>query len=802
MDEEILKTLENIEKILKSSSLFGSRGLGDSASRARDAIKNRLKKSDDKTFKAVTDSVKDLDGATAVLTVGFKGLNVEVGKTTSMFGALNSQVARLVSTLQPITPATEQEQGSQRPIIGQVPIKELIERLKSNFLNLGGAISFLGLSMDQLGEVVTRVTKDYFALAQVGMGSVDSLATLYKNALLSGMSLSEYTAVLKENTAVAARAGSLEEFDAITSAATSQLAVLGVFGAEAKALQATLANSATLMGVSQDKLSTTISNQISVFEKLRKTTNMTVDEFGALVKSVTESDQAQRELIGLAPEERNARIQQLMQLASVGRSLGLSAEASKKLTDAMLAQRAETVKSRFEAAGRVRQLAAFAGMGDQGERAAQIIMRGRNATDAEREELRVIAGRLDAATQSIYMAGGLGAQNVIDILSEQLGSTAFGKLMEANRPAELAEQSAQIAVKNNKDFGQHVGAFGEFVGKLFTFGAGVIKSPLGGILGGIAGAILFTFRGPILGGLSKILSAGAASATTAMKPLSMLKGVLGGFGTAVSKLLPVFIKLAGPLAAIGEIITGKFRDALNPEGGVIAMIGGIVTSFLAAIPNLLLDAFSFIFGESLGDKIKNKFDIFLSYMNLAVKDLLAGILNLPKTVLGWLLPKDSGLVKMLDTARDALIDSATQNAAVVEQLMSDGSLTLDKLASKNREKNKTIAQEAEVSAAKVQQAQQAMISQPSVNVPKSVTPPAPVNTDNAQVRQEKISTLTTPELVTLLESILQVMQRSLAAEELQVQLAERSLEQNRPKASFTPTEELNFRLMKPRQGLV
>lgn len=878
MDEDILKTLENIEKILKGSGIFGGRSLSNSASKAKEALKARFQKSDEKTFKGVAESMKDLDSTVTSLDKSFKGLDSEVGKTTSGFSALNGQMAKFMTSMQPIqmgsaltgVPNQNVRGAGVAPVAPLPPqTQSLMRQTAANLLNLGSTTALLGVSFSKLGEAAKKMTVDFFSIASVGMGSAAALTTLYKNALLSGISLQKYTEILKENNALAARSGSLERFDDLTSAANKQLAVLGVFGVEAKALQASVGNSLTMMGVSQSALTGEISKQIGVFEQLRHSTNMTANEFSNLVKSVSESESTQRELVGLGPEQRNARIQELMQITTTGQRMGLAAEASKKLADAMIAQRGETVKSRFESAGRVRQLAGFAGMGAEGERAAQLIMKGRNISTAEGEELRRIAGSLDAATQSIYQTSGFGDQNVIDILGEALKGSAFGQTMEANRPAQLAQKSAEVF---NKDFGQHVGAFGQIVGKMMTLGSGLIESPLNSILSAIGGAVLFAFRGPILGGLTKVLTLGASSATAAVQPMAaasrlfsgamsamsgaiskagpfltslpkMFSGAFGsmanigskvgpfltsfagtftGFGGALMKMIPAFSKVVAWGSALTELFTGTVSNALNPEGGIMARIGGMVSAFFSAIPNLIIDTLGFVFGESFGTRLQNGFDTFVAFMNFAIKDFLASMLSGPVSLLEAILPKDSGLVKMFQSARNGLIDSATENVAVVEKLNEDRSLTLDKIGAANEKKSAETVVQATAAAEKVQKANdkfnnvqygaavsqsqaiqdaRAFAASPQIQVPSPVAPPATVNTATDGAAQAVPGQAPTSDMVAVLQAILQMMTRSTAAEELQVEMTRLMLEQNRPRAGFTSSEEISARLLRNKQGI-
>lgn len=792
-----------------------------------------------------------------------------------------------------------------------LPMRDVLGRMVERFGRTTSSLALFGVLLSQTTALFSRLTTDFMSLSRVGLGSVGSLYELSKNALLAGMSLGEYVRILRENSALASRAGSLDEFDRLTSVATNQLAVLGVFGAEARELQAVMANSSTMMGVSQENLASSMNAQVSLFDKLRKSTNMTAEEFANLVKSVADNDQAQKELIGLAPAQRVARQRELMQLASVGQRLGLASDASKKLADALIAQRGETVKSRIESAGRIRQLAAFAGMGAEGERAAQIVMKGRAATAAELEELRGFAGRLDARSQGMYEVGTLGTQNVIDELTKYLGENNFGKVMEANRPAALAESTGEV---NNRQFGQHVSEFGQFVGKLTALVKGIIDSPVGLIGAAVSSALLLTFRGPILGLLSKVVGGGAAvgagAAAGAAKtgsvlsklvaPLVTLKdaalrltpsmqGVGRAVGTAVQTVAaaPDFLRksmnavrlstaISGPVqtakfmlqelgtsigngaravmagagsatssiwsgmktftksfglvgaafSSVFELFTGDISAALNPEGGFFNRLGGVVTSFFTAIPNMIIDTLAFVFGDEAMGRVRNSFDIIVSFMNMAIKDFFAKMIGGLGSLLKRILPDDSKLVKFLESTSEKLSNSAQSNAQTVERLWNDQSATLASISAENKQKAEQATVQAEQATTKARAAQskfdsvhygnqidagkliaesKALIGTPQVEQPRTVAPqPAPVNTEERTGTQaapnQTTAAANSPEVVAVLQNILQVLNQSLTLEQAQV-MALGQMAGARPRAEFVPAEVIAQQLLGPRKGM-
>ena len=491
---------------------------------------------------------------------------------------------------------------------------------QSGLLKFG--LAMLGEQSMKLLEVLKRVGTDFMQLARVGMGTSGSLWTVYKNALLSGMGLKDYLRIIKENNAAAARSGNLEQFNQLISGADSQLASLGVFGSEARELQAILANSNVMMGVSFDKISGTISSQVSVFEKLRKTTNMTAEEFGQLVKSLAENEQAQRELNSLTPFERSARQAQLVQMTTMGQRMGLTAEAAGKLKDAILAARGSSAESRFEQAGRIRQLGSVVGMGAEAQRYAQLELKGAARTAPEEEERIKLLGKItqqtDIRRREAQQQGNLGFEYQLDELEKTLAGSATGQGMTAARTATLQQESKAVSPEQaNADFGQNVSEFGKAVGQFASIFKGVMESPIPLISSAIGAGLLAAFtKGPILKLLSLPFrggpSGGAVSggASAAAKAGTMATGFFQGAvniaGTATKTIMDFGAKsmsglvatgeyarkffnslklssaLVGPLETLRLLITGVGPKIGSAIGGVSSIFGKLTETFVSA----------------------------------------------------------------------------------------------------------------------------------------------------------------------------------------------------------------------------
>lgn len=951
-EDDLLKALQSIDKTLKSASALSANGR-TFAGKLQQSQRDRADKEARRAFKAVAVGAKETNDALLGLNKSLVTLTKEVDDTGSAFGALNVQLGRFMSSLQPVeapepvhTPIAAQEKllrlltenhrqvvatlrhgtdavvkglsvlgqspTSPAPIsafnaqvaalaagmstlqqrglqpLGQaltsvrVPFNLTVTRMVQRFGLVGSAATGLETMFSNLFEVAKRVTVDFLALSRTGLGSVSNLTDLYVSAAKAGMSLKEYTELLRENASAAARAGSLDEFDRLVSAADKQLAVLGVFGAEARGLQASLAQSGTLLGVRQDALAQSIAQQVRLFDELHRSTNMTAEEFAKLVSSVAGNEQVQRELVGLAPRERAARQAQLQQLAATGYRLGLTAEASQKLAEALIEQRKASVKDRIEQGGVLRQLGAFLGQGALGERAAQLNLKGRRRTTAEDDELRQLLGQLDRASQGLYEVGSLGAQNVLDQFEELLGKGGLGRVMGVNRTAELAQDSGAVA---NRDFGRHVGEFGQWVGRLTAWARGLQESLLGPLSAAVGGALLVAFRGPIakvlastvgrLGGGATTAVAGGAAAAAAKGggalaaltgPLRSFTGLVTGVGASlkayvqglgttfttmrtyigpgylgnlmgagatIAKVssgimagLSAFTRAFAPAAAlidgVIEAVTGEVAAALNPSGGFFERVGGVITAALSALPNFIISALELVLGKELTGGLQRGFDMFVTLANAAVRAGLSQLTGTLSTTLKYILPKDSGLVKLLDGWSSKLLDSTDENFRTFDRLWSDSSATLRSIAKDAEAAGTQAVKSTDAAAKRVAAAQQrfnnvqltealtangllqdarTLLAQPQVQSPTAVRT-APVNTPaeaaNAVAAPSStvaVPTTDTTELAELLRSILQVLRQNLETQQRQAASAE-ALLRARPPAAFTSSELIADKLLK------
>lgn len=486
-------------------------------------------------------------------------------------------------------------------------------------------------AMNALAKVADAVTKQFFYLAEMGMGSMGNLYDLNVAAVKSGMAMRDYNDMLVKNMTLASRAGTLDNFDAITSANNKYLASLGIFGESSKRLQVGIAETATQMGIAQSEIPDTSRKLIGVFERLNKTVSMTSDEFMNSILAVKENSAYIEEAAGLNQQERSARLVELTQAYNFGRTLGLTAEESNKLGKAMMEQRKMSVQDRFKESASVMQMAALTGNQDLIPQIQQLFLK-RKRTEAEEAQLTNILGRIEMSGQQVMEStNNLGYESAYMGKKADL-SSATQTRMEARVRGELAGQSKEL---EQEAFGKHVGEFGQFVGKLSAILVGVNRNEvllpaLGALTAGLSlifgraitkslfdvardirsGGISKAF-GNIGGNLKTLLGNLALSAKNAiMKPFEFIKNALPTMSSSSSGATGILSKLFN-----------FFPDKLNSLIKGIGNLFSKIPSLPAALKNIPSTIGSFF--SNLGTMIPSK-----------VSGMFSGITNGLKNVVG------------------------------------------------------------------------------------------------------------------------------------------------------------------------
>lgn len=428
-------------------------------------------------------------------------------------------------------------------------------RLNSSFSGLSPRVASLAASFGVLTRLISGpvldVVSDMFRLQARGISSTDNIVDFYINAAKAGMSLQEYTSLLEENRVAVSRSSSFEEFNKKLESSTAALATLGVFGAAARQMSATMMSSSTALGVPQAQLNGLMQQQISMFERLRDTTGLTADGFSSLLKEVSENENVQSELLGMAPQDRAARLLQLTQTRALGESMGLTKENSRALGEALLAQRKELAGDRFKGMGMVRQAGGILGMSaSDTEQLARIALK-KNKTPEDNARMVALAGQMEASLQAMENSGSVSAENIAEQLRQNMPGYMQNILTQSGKAKAAAESGDP-----QKLFNSSVGSFASAVGQFAALVEGITKNPL------------FT-------GL-KELGASIIAVVGALASFKILKGTFG------KTQAPTSVSTVGTTAAMDTAST----------------LGSKITKVLMAPIQLLTDAANFKIAKS------------------------------------------------------------------------------------------------------------------------------------------------------------------------------------------------------------
>jgi hypothetical protein len=467
--------------------------------------------------------------------------------------------------------AKERRESLNEPSVGMGDAFE--KAFKRHFDDLGADAKRVDVTFGKLavvGSVLHKIFNSlisngievlddmFHKLAARGYGTSDSLWTLYKGAANAGMTLRDYAQFMDENMIAVSRASSFTAFQASMKTSTDALQKFGVFGEDALKLAGAMASSSTALGVPQAQMGEAMSRQLGVFEKLRKTTNITADEFAQMTKQLGEDAQVRTELSALDPKEAAMRQAAILDQMSYARSLNLSTSEVQKYTQAILEQRKSTVKQRFQQAGRLTQAAGLLGMGGQQTEELRSLSLNRYKTDDQQKRYMELLGQVNTGLETMQQQGGPGSQYQSDTIREMLDSSGLSQALEAASAIRAGKQSGPV---KNQDIGKQLGSVAQGLGDLSVKLDGWMKNPFGQFaatfVGGVAsitGALLtfntFAERFGIMAGttIAKILGKSGLGGATDLPPGS--EGPTSGKGKWAGRAA-TGLKVAGGLAVAG-----------------------------------------------------------------------------------------------------------------------------------------------------------------------------------------------------------------------------------------------------------
>lgn len=381
----------------------------------------------------------------------------------------------------------------------------------------------------------------YGTLAARGYGTTDAMPELYKDAMLAGMSLKEYAQFMDKNMIAISRASSFADFHKNLKVGTDGLKQFGVFGQDATNLAGTMMSTAVGMGVPQARLNDSIKAQTEAFAELRKGSNLTAEAFGQLISTIQDDEQLNRELANLSVDDRNARTKDIAISLGWAKQLGLSDNAIRSYTQAVLEHRKTTVKQRFEQAGRISQVGAMVGMGAEETDRMRVLAKNKYRTADEEKEFAILAGKMNSGLEKMQQ-GGPGSQFQSDIAREKLEQAGLGSALAGG-----TQINAGIAAgpTQNKDLNKKLSPGEQVIGESINTLAGAMKNPL-----------------------AQLISVGASQLTAAWVGNGLLatiagNGMLGGLSSILGKVGPVLgavARIGTPIALAAGAIYGGYSS--------------------------------------------------------------------------------------------------------------------------------------------------------------------------------------------------------------------------------------------------
>lgn len=762
-------------------------------------------------LKATAASLDRLGDAADGLTSRFGRLNRSIAVVSGRLNKMSATLKGKTTAAQTNSTGIDKKAGEAVADLGQAAtaLGSPFAKLAAKTIWLGGTFAAL---RDFIQGPVVDVFNDYYALQRRGISASNNLVDFYIAAGKAGMSLAEYTQLIEGNIAVVSRASSFKAFNDRLESSADALAELGVFGGAARNLTATMMTGATTLGVPQKQMGGVIQDQIKTFKTLRDVTGMTAAGFQQLVEGFSRMEEVQGQLLGMAPDQREAARKDLFNTYTLGQTMGMTAQASERLGAALLAQRRMTAVERFKAQGAVRQAGAIVGMGAaQTEELARLSAK-KNRSAEENKRFIELGSQLQQGLEAMQNSGNIQAEHIADQLG---GILPNAEQLKAAGEAKLTTDSGAA----QKNFTDTLSKTEQTIGKLATAIEGLQKSPIWqGLLD--IGKIAAAFVGGLalkkaMGGVAgKTVAAGVEAGAKAPGMLSKVGGFLGSYGQEVKSTAslvgkgPAAISVAldgvsavakafkflGPAAAVAtaaiggvkELWTGEMAKQLGMGDGIFgrlyaALLAGVNT-VVGGLTGVFDDAINWLF-KGLGINFTVNTTKMVDMATILVSEMWRWIaksfLRAAATMLGSvtsIFGLDAPFVKSMNAEADAIEKGLEESAKTRKELWETDGATLKSMGEKQAEGQKVVAEKLEASAAKISTAesktvmgmeslasaalstaQAAQVATPGPTARSTVTPP---EVNKAQVEDKKEAVKTTAQ-VDSMAAVLTVLQQQL-----------------------------------------
>ena len=309
-------------------------------------------------------------------------------------------------------------------------------------VGLGGLAAGVGIAglITAAFASFTKRYEDYIEAAPLGLvgGSIstsgvgdalDGILVLTKQLMQFGLTVKEYTDIIRKNYVTFARLGSAQ-FMKAGGMGQKQIMQTGEGIKESFAGSIAMAGAAQQSGVdikNPQILESVMQKQIEAFKLLKIATGETSEEFVRSTLAITQSSEYEAQTAGLGKKKRSAlffdMLNARMTLAKIGFQ---STSLQQSILKQMMVQQNAKVTDRFKMSADVMQASVALGMGSEGDTLRKILLKGGSASAAENvTKASLLASMIDKAQAGKKLAAakgdaGLGEENLYDAILEKI----------------------------------------------------------------------------------------------------------------------------------------------------------------------------------------------------------------------------------------------------------------------------------------------------------------------------------------------------------------------------------------------
>jgi len=342
-------------------------------------------------------------------------------------------------------------------------------------------------------EGVKETYQQFWETAGKGFGG--AFLKLSGSAISLGISLDSLSTITKQNMNLVGKMG-LEGFTNSLKATQSSLMQLGLSTEEAAKTSAILTQNAFLTGVdlkNKKAVNEAQQTQIKQYSELRSTTGESIEVLAEQTKSILESNDTTKAMLGMDKQQRALMVQNINAERIRLTTMGLTNEATQDYIKTMQSMGAEKADDRVSASNKILSAGAVMGIDADTTAAAS---RARLMTDAQRAADPTAQADYDKFTRA--MAAKNGQMNGVgsNLATQKTADIGFGMLATEDQQQVTTMQGAATGTrglteeqkKSNAALGKVPKAIADTSARVEE-ATKALESPLAKIVAGVAGIL-------------------------------------------------------------------------------------------------------------------------------------------------------------------------------------------------------------------------------------------------------------------------------------------------------------------------